>query len=501
MSGISSEAIVTNTKRETNYVHRGWSIGAVRTVSPWASSRIAANNQPNAEGTWYTRMTRAKRFKVQVLLEDISPVPEFEAAMEEALRQPTTFEKFQGVYRALTRWGDVLPLEIEMGSSLALTDTEVDRIQLQLPEAGERNYSHLAWLSTFKTADTTMSGDDLRWSDGNWATVEIRDHQWQVITIGKVVSTIDLLPSDLRRIRNCHRTYDDNQHASKTISSVTIRSSDYIELLSITYSDGTTSSRHGGGGNIGTEYKFTLAIGEHITEMLTWTDGNWLRGIQFITNMGRCSVAYGWFQGIPVISRSQGGGLVGFSTSSKKHSEWKYILTGVRGIWRYDLISRIPKENDVYSDYFGATQHGKIFNDRALIGNSNSLYISSVEVRFGTLINSVQFTYADTRDSRNNLMIAHHGGSGGAHRRFELGSGEYIVSISGKSNEQDITQLCFGTNRGRTSEIYGGGDGPSFSALSPLGESGNAMRLQYVIGKSNGTTLNGIMFVWTPELP
>ncbi|CAE6455356.1 unnamed protein product, partial [Rhizoctonia solani] len=159
MSDISTEIIVTSTERETNYVHCGWSIGAVRTVSPWTSSRIAANNQlePDAEGTWYTRMTRSKRFKIQTLLEDLAPVPEFEAAIEEALRQPTIYEKFQAVYRALARWGDVLPLEIELGSSLALSDSDMDRVQFQLPETGGRKYNNITWLSMFKTADITLT--------------------------------------------------------------------------------------------------------------------------------------------------------------------------------------------------------------------------------------------------------------------------------------------------------------------------------------------------------
>ncbi|KDN33540.1 hypothetical protein RSAG8_13372, partial [Rhizoctonia solani AG-8 WAC10335] len=396
--------------------------------------------------------------------------------------------------------------EIEMGSSLALTDTEIDRIQLQLPEAGERSYNNLAWLSTFKTADTTMSGDDLRWSDGNWATMEIRNHEWQVITIGKVVSTIDILPGDLRtrlselyaqrlsyfppygigRIRHCHRTYDDNQHASKTISSITIRSSDYIELLSITYSDGTTSSRHGGGGNVGTEYKFTLAIGEHITEMLTWTDGNWLFGLQFVTNTGRCSPQYGAHRDIPGVARAKGGVLVGFLSHTSQHPSYKEMFSGVQGIWRHDLLPRIPKEDDVYSEYFGDTHsswHEDAFNDRVLVANSKSIYISCVKIWSGDGIDSIQFIYNDNKDGQElKSTTLRHGGPGGSPHQFVLEGGEHIVTVSGRYGEQRITQLCFATNRGRTSGVFGDGKGQPFSAFAPRDKDGNYFRLQYICG-------------------
>ncbi|CUA73195.1 hypothetical protein RSOLAG22IIIB_05198 [Rhizoctonia solani] len=520
LGGVSTEVITTSTKRESNYVHRGWSIGAVGTISPWTSSRIAANNQYNAEGTWHTRITRARRFKVQTLLESLAPVPDFEAAIEEALTQPTTFEKFQGVYRALARWGDVLPLEIEMGFSLALTDTEPDRIQL--PEGIDRNYNNIAWLSTFKAAGVTISRDDLRWNDANWTTTEIPDHQWQVITIGKVVPTIDLLPGELRtqlselymqrlsyfpaygigRIRNCHRTYDDNQHASKTISSITVRSSDYIELLSIVYCDGTTSSRHGGGGHVGTEYKFSLATGEHITEMLTWTDGSWLFGLQFVTNMGRCSPQYGAHRDLPSVARSKGGVLVGFLSHTNQHSTYKEMFSGVQGIWRHDLLSKVPKEDDAYSEYFGDTHsswHEYAFNDRMVVGNSKSIFISCVKIRSGDGIDSIQLVYNENKDGQEiNSTSLQHGGPGGIPHQFMLEDGEHIVTVSGRYGDQRITQLCFATNRGRTSGVYGDGKGQSFSAFAPRDKAGNYFRLQYICGKNSDTSLTGIMFAWTP---
>ncbi|CAE6473792.1 unnamed protein product [Rhizoctonia solani] len=129
-SNLVTNTIISTNKRELNYFHRGWSLGATRTISPWTSSRIAANDQPNPEGMWFTRITKTKRVKLEVQLEDLIPAPEFEASIEEALEHPTTAEKFQGVYRVLSRWGDVVPLEIEIGSSIALSGADLKPIQV-----------------------------------------------------------------------------------------------------------------------------------------------------------------------------------------------------------------------------------------------------------------------------------------------------------------------------------------------------------------------------------
>ncbi|CAE6520629.1 unnamed protein product [Rhizoctonia solani] len=469
-----TEVVTTHKKRESNYVHHGWSVDAIATMSPWTLSRIDANNRQNPGGTWITRRTLVQRLRVRVLLPDLAPVPEFEGAIKEALSQSTRFDKFQAVYRVLDRWGDVVPL----GTT-----------------------SHVGW------------------GDGSWTTIDALGMEWRIIKVVSVVPTINLLASSLQTqltelyaerlsyvppltidpIRLHCKINDDTINASRTIWKIGIRSSDYIDSLSITYLDGVTSRAGGDGGD---EHTFTLANGEHVTEILTCCDGEkWLRGIQFITNTGRCSAIYGVLEGAPTISRSKGGVLAGFSTSTRKHSSGRDWVTGVRGIWRYDILPSVPKEGDVYSDYFGGQlQHGTGFNDRALIGNSSSMYISTVEVRAHGDIHSVEFTYTDARNGQTcKLKTPRHGGSHGPYFRFDLEKGEHIVSVSGSFNDHFMRQLCFVTNLGRASEVYGHGGGQSFSARAPLGENGRSMRLQYTIGKCN-VGLDGLMFVWTPDL-
>ncbi|CAE6475132.1 unnamed protein product [Rhizoctonia solani] len=516
-NSIITEVVTTRNKRESNFVHHGWSGGAVATLSPWMSSRIHATNRHNPVGTWITRRTLAQRLTARVLAEDLVPAPEFKTAIEEALSHSTRFEKFQAVYCVLNRWGDVIPLEIELGISLSLTDTEANFAQF--PAA--TSYNSLTNASKTKTANIIQKGaaNSVGCEDGMWTTTDVPSSQWKLIRVTAVVPTLNLLSTDTRtRLSDLHdellayvppltidivhsecTIHDDMVNAAKTISQVGIRYGHHIVALSVTYLDGVTS---GDGGDVGMAGTFTLTEGEHIAEIMTCASDEWLHAIQFITNKGRCSAIYGWFQGTPTVSRSEGGVLAGFSMRTKKHPQHGYMVTEANGIWRHDLIPRTPKESDVYSDYFGAkNQHGQGFNDRALIGNSSSIHITCVEVRAHGEIHSIEFTYTDTRNGKNRKFKApRHGGSHGPYYRFDLGEGEHIVSVTGKYNDNWLTHLCFGTNLGRTSEVYGGGGGESFSARAPLGENGKSMRLQYVLGRC-GLGLNGVMFAWTPDLP
>ncbi|CAE6335811.1 unnamed protein product [Rhizoctonia solani] len=420
VDNISTEIITTHTIRESNYAHCGWSIGAIGTISPWTASRIAATNQQNKAGTYYTRLTKTKRLKIQVSLEDLAPAPEFEAAIEEALGLSTTFEKFQAIYRVLDRWVDDSQQQLIKVSKVARTISLLSgELQMQLSDLYTQRLSYVP-------------------------------------------------PYTIGPIHYWYRTYDDNEYSSKTILSITIRSSDYIELLSVTYSDGTTSLKHGGSGHVGTEYKFALAPGEHITEMLTWIEGDWVHGLQFITNMGRCSAQYGAHHGAPTISRPRGGVLVGFSSQTKLHPEYKEMFTGLQGIWRHDIIPRAPKEDDVFSEYFGdKRQNGRIFNDRVLVRNSGSIRISGVEVWSGVFIDGIRFTYTDNKDGREiKSSTVQRGRPGGSFHRFDLEDGEHIVTVSG-----------------RASEVFGGGKGQSFSSLAPRDRNGNSFRLLYICGK------------------
>ncbi|KAH7333547.1 hypothetical protein B0J17DRAFT_721429 [Rhizoctonia solani] len=402
---VRTEVVTMYNKRESNYVHHGWSVGAIVTVSPWTSSRIHATNRHNIGGAWVTKRTLFTRLRLQVLLQDLAPIPEFMAAIKAGLRQPTRFERCQAVYMlsvavSATEWRAIIIVTVAPIISLL-----TENLQAQLVQLYAERLSYIPPLA-------------------------IEPVSWQ------------------------REVYDDTNNASRTISRVGIRIGYYVDRLSVTYLNGETSS---GGREGGAKHIFVLANGDYIIEMLTCTDNNnWLRGIQFITNTGRCSAIYGRWEDIPAIARSRGGILAGFWMRTKLDPNDNEAITGVWGIWLHDYISRVPKQNDVYSDYYGAkTQTGTCFNDRALVGNSSSMHTSSVGIGSGVDVDSIQ---------NGERKTPRHGGPGDHPHQLELGDEEYIVSVSGRHNESFLTQLYFGTNLGRISNIYDNGAGKEFPA-------------------------------------
>ncbi|CUA68618.1 hypothetical protein RSOLAG22IIIB_07994 [Rhizoctonia solani] len=508
-----TESITTKTEREANYIHSGWSLDAVSAINPWISSRIAFNNQPNAEGTWITRRTLIHRFRLRISPGELTPVPEFRTEVEAALNRLTVFQQFEAVYQALHKWGDVVPLEVEMGASLVFTDFETNVSQLP----ATASWFDTRYLATIRTARITRQGavDDEGWEDSIWPKKTIPPLQWHQTRIRKVIHTIRLLPVEIQdRLSQLYsqrlsyipaliigpsdsscQTHDDTHHAANTISSVTIYTSDFIRTVKFDYADTSKSSKHEGSESQGSEHNMVLIDGEYITEIFIWKH-DWIDGLQFITNFGRCSPHFGGLWGVPTVARSKGGVLVGIISLIQQHSFGR-LFRNFQGIWRHDAVDRVPKEEDVFSIYFGS-HHGKPFNDRVVVRNSN-MAILKINVGCGAYFDSLQLTYLD--NSGREVQTDRHGGAGGGKHEFVLEPGEHITSVSGKYDDQHITQMTFITDQGRSSGSFGEGYSTgklhSFSVSSPKDRDGKRMRLQYACGKSDAS-LNGIMLVWTP---
>ncbi|KAL5631982.1 hypothetical protein ACGC1H_000118 [Rhizoctonia solani] len=498
---ILTETVAARTEREANYVHHGWSIGAIATLSPWTMSRIAANNQPDPKGAWITRRTLVPRLSLRLSVNELAPVPEFEDAIKEALKKPTIFGQFRAVYSVLHEWGDVVPLATDMGTSLAFTDLETN--MLQLPD--QDSYHNAYYLSNVRTARLTGQGipEDTQsgWYDGTWLTKEVSPSKWRKIRISAVVPTISLLSAEVQS-QLSQLTHDNIDHASHEVSGILVYATDFIRSLTFIYKN-NTRSKHQGTDSYGAEHEFMLTDGEFITEMLIWGD-DWIRGLQFVTNFGRCSPHFGGggtIEHTPIIARSKGGVLVSALTVIKQFGRQGFIIHKIQGIWRHDLVDKVPKQDDVFSDYYGAKIGGLPFNDRVIVRNSD-MVISKIEVRCDAVVNSIQFTYIENTDEGAvETRTVSHGGSGGEEKRFVLEPGEHVISVSGRYDDERVTQLCFVTNRGRTSDVFGKGvsieNSQAFSDSPSRDEGGKPMRLQYACGRSD-KYLSAIMFIWTP---
>jgi hypothetical protein len=106
-NNVLVEVTITANQRDANYVHHGWSHAVASAIPPWTLSRMTSDNlgtfNPVAE-EWVTKQSTLQRLSFDLLVEELEPIPDFEAEVQSALAKPTKFEKFQALYRVLHRW-------------------------------------------------------------------------------------------------------------------------------------------------------------------------------------------------------------------------------------------------------------------------------------------------------------------------------------------------------------------------------------------------------------
>lgn len=139
-----------------------------------------------------------------------------------------------------------------------------------------------------------------------------------------------------------------------------------------------------------------------------WSNREWVCGIQFRTNTGRISPHYGGAEGTPAVARYKGGVLTAFSSLVRRHHHLgsdlvhriqvseNYCCTNSnnvnacrQGIWRRDLVNKVPNEEEVFSTYLGGGG-GTPFNDWAVVGNNSSMHIMRVDIGCWDLVDSIQ---------------------------------------------------------------------------------------------------------------
>ncbi|CAE6484447.1 unnamed protein product [Rhizoctonia solani] len=511
-NNIDSEVITTDSVRDTNYVHKGWSLSALSGVSPWTISRIARNNQAIPTSRSITKYVVVQKLRVDLSTDDIAPVPELEEEFRVALGQPTLFEKSQAVYRVFEHWGDVIPMVFDIGVSLAVTDSE----EVAKKYLTKQSYLGLQQLSISASARASTQGGDptaLQTEDNirTWLRKSVPICQWEQVRIVGALPLTSILNNELQyELTELHQSlttycptitnaitsdgasFDGSSHAFKTITNVSIFSDGYhIKALSVKYTTETTPVKYGGGQKPNNQ--FDLALGEHITDMILWKDSKGVCGIQMNTSKGKTSTHFGSDGGSPTIMRSAGGCLAGFSGIFQADK-----LHDLQTIWRHNVQGSGLGGDREFSQYYGGVG-GTPFSDWPFVRHSDSARIQSVQVKCGTYIDGIQISYADTGPRGRGLVSKqanYHGGSGGKECSFDLESNEHIVAVLGRYNKY-IVQLCFVTNRGRTSDIFGGGDGQDFRCQAPKTSDGRATRLHYICGKS-GDWLNGILLIWSP---
>ncbi|KAH7322356.1 Jacalin-like lectin domain-containing protein [Rhizoctonia solani] len=336
-------------------------------------------------------------------------------------------------------------------------------------------------------------GDNIR----AWLGKSVPTHQWEQVWITKAAPLTAILNNQLQsELTNLHQSlttycptttatitadgtsFDGAPHAFKMLSKIAIFSGGhYIKSLAVKYATEPSLVKYGTDQMANNEFELTPR--EHVTDIIIWKDHKGVCGIQMNTNKGRTSNHFGSDNGSPTILRSPGGCLAGFSgvvQDDKVHD--------LQTIWRHDVQGPGLGGDRVFSQYYGGVA-GKPFSDWPSVRQSDSTYIKNIRVKCGTYIDGIQITYEDSsRGGGSTFQRAdYHGGSGGRECFFHLESNEYIVAVLGRYNKY-IVQLCFVTNKGRTSDIFGGGDGEDFRCQAPATNDGKATRLHYIAAKA-----------------
>ncbi|CAE6489489.1 unnamed protein product [Rhizoctonia solani] len=331
-NNINSDIMTTENARDTNYVHKGWPLSALLDKSPWTDSRITRNNQVNPTSRSITKYVVVQKIRVDLSIDDITPVPALEEAFRVALGQPTIFEKSHAVYRVFEHWGDVIPLVFDIGVSLAVTDSEA----IANNYLADQSYLGLQQSPMSASARASTQGGDpatLQTEDniGVWLRKSVPIHQWEQVRIVKATPLITILNNELQsQLAKLHQSlttycptatsavtssgtsFDGSSHAFKTMSKVSIYSDGYhIKTLSVKYATEPSPVKYGAEQN--TNNEFELTSGEHITDVILWKDYKGVCGIQMNTNKGKTSKHFGSDNGSPTIMRSAGGCLAGFS--------------------------------------------------------------------------------------------------------------------------------------------------------------------------------------------
>ncbi|QRV85208.1 Jacalin-like lectin domain protein [Ceratobasidium sp. AG-Ba] len=339
------DEISTDSERDANYVHAGWPTRAEVTVEPWLESRIARCPQPMGTGPWVTKRVSIRRLMVDIPLEELTPSSSFVAEVEEALCKFAESERFLGLREVFDKWGDVLALAFEFGTSASVTGPP-SRIKVLDESPGLQ----LGSIAAFPSVRTCIQGGvlDIAHDDLTaWLSKSVPPERWAKIKVTRVVPITALLPASLQsEVKNLYaqlisyrpeldakmvsmdQHVDGSKHALKTIDKLVLHAGNVIQSILVNYLDGTQS--HLCGETWGKEQVFSLEQDEFVVEVATWLKNERLSGLRFTTSKGRISQIYGRFDGQPTVYSSPGGVLVALSADLGYDEDLREMLCNIQ---------------------------------------------------------------------------------------------------------------------------------------------------------------------------
>ncbi|KAF8700490.1 hypothetical protein RHS03_06669, partial [Rhizoctonia solani] len=529
-----TEDVYSQNELDARYAQLGWPSLSRLPSKPGDVSSFGDQPTIGAE-IWASRRFMVQRVSVNVAPEDLRPVEPFVEAIEEALGQETRVLQLKAFQKVFAVWGEVIPLNMVAGASLAVTGTL--SAGTQLPDGappnsppGDRPYNlsdiidrHLSTSRTFiRKLESRVQGgfSEALLNEGyeGWLkSVAENPASWTVVKVHRVVPITDILGDKLRRsveqvfgnslvyrspsVGAPHGSgFECDTKVLRAIERIKVWYSDSrIRDISIKYVGGAVSGPYSFG-TLNPQSQsddFILGSGEYITDVFVWyhVDG-WIAGLQFFKTSLECSPIYGIKDRElitthpPVLLSGNGNALLGFSGTFYSDS-----ICQVKAVWRRDIT--VGRYRHTQTSFTGAL-HGFVFNDLQHLADPATSRIAEITAR--------------TENSLANLSTTYVSISGGAIVRSEtpargtdrgplqtmiLEDDEYIIRqalyftaivipFTYTFNAEEHPP--FGTDKGDV----------TFDFKAPKNIDGKDMVLHYMAGKACGC-VHSILFVWADK--
>ncbi|CAE6472722.1 unnamed protein product, partial [Rhizoctonia solani] len=498
---IANEEFYPANEIDARYIHMGWPAPGALPARPWDTMYQPPKGN-SSQSSWVSRRMVIHKWIITLRKEDLVPAEAFTKAVEEALNEPQAADRVEALRGIFAAWGEMIPLAMVIGASLAATGTlgskqtlTGDSATFRPPDRGpDGGYPETFSKSGFNAwLDTAVNSDN--------------SSTWEVVKVNNAVPITDLLPKTLRQRIDRLFSYSNMITRSPSVGSQIPYGFDGASLgvkdikqinvwhngavmqdISIVYIDGSVAGPYGLGTapNNKMSDSFVLGRGEFITDVFVWATSSSINAMQFAKNTSQLSVRYGTQNGAgdPAIFTAGGNALLGFSGSCNTNS-----LLQIQAVWRSDVKS--DEYRSIATSTIGSSS-AIIFNDYRFLGDPASSYISKIGYRnTAQVVAGLQVTYSCKRDG---TVVSQEtpvrGTDAGARDTWTLAEDEHIIQVKGRAASTAVYQLEFLTNKGNTKKI-GQEAGDAFTVAPPHKD----MVLYYLLGKSAGY-MQTIMFVW-----
>ncbi|CAE6480299.1 unnamed protein product [Rhizoctonia solani] len=536
MNESVTEDIYSQNELDARYTGLGWPSPSRLPSKPGDVSTLGVHSALGTE-TWASRRFMVQRVTINLSPEDLRPVEAFVEAVEAALSQEDNVSQIRALQKVFATWGEVIPLNMVAGASLAATGTLNGTVFPNSSSSsnnpvGERSYNlndivdqRLGTVRNFaKRLETRVQGgsSEVLLNEGYEAwlnSVAENPASWRVIKIYRVVPITDILGDKLRaRVEQLFTNslvyrspsvgsphgygFEGVTNGLRTIEKITVWFSDTrIRDISIRYVGGLEVGPYSFGiSHPGTPSDtLVFASGEYVTDMFVWhhTDG-WIAGIQFVKSSLEFSPIYGIQdrESItthpPVLVSGNGNALLGISGAYTSDN-----ICQLKAIWRTDVTMRPQRQTQTS---FTGSNYGIVFNDLQYLADPATSRIAQITARAEGGLANLRTTYV-SRVGRGlyRFETPPRGWDTGPESTITLDDDEYIIGVRGSHNHHWMHQIQFITNK-KEYPPFGTDKGDvMFNMNAPKTIDGKPMMLHYMAGKSQGC-VHSILFVWG-EMP